>query len=145
MYIIISKEDSVSILVKSYRDLNYDILLNDNNNGYVERANKKLVNIVPIAFFSNFKIANSRDKFLEEISHAHIVSSLSKLKTSAEGTDDLSIGFDRSRDSRQNEFTINETLKKISCYDYAQKSFWFCRAPGKRYAWLRIQLNNKED
>ena len=37
----------------------------------------------------------SSGKHLEDISHAHIVSLMYKLITSAEDTDDLSIGFDR--------------------------------------------------
>ena len=39
----------------------------------------------------------SSGKHLQDISHAHIVSLLYKLITSARGSDDLSIGFDRDR------------------------------------------------
>ena len=43
--------------------------------------------------------------------HAHIVSLMYKLLTSAKGSDDLSTGFDRDRGRRRNELTNNKTVK----------------------------------
>ena len=70
-----------------------------------------MVNLGPIALFSNYKLTTSSGKQLGEISHAHIVSLMYKLKTSARDTDDLSIGFDRGRNRRQLELTNNEYKK----------------------------------
>ena len=43
-------------------------------------------------------MVNEQWKDLEDISQAHIISLMYKLITSAKDSDDLSIGFDRSRD-----------------------------------------------
>ena len=48
---------------------------------------------------------------MEDISHAHIVSLIFKLITSAKDTKDLSIGFDRNRDRRKQVLTNNKNLK----------------------------------
>ena len=45
------------------------------------------------------------------ISHTHLVSLLYKLITSGKNSDDLSIGFDRSRARRQDEMTGNKNVK----------------------------------
>ena len=45
------------------------------------------------------------------MSHAHIVSLMYKLLTSAKGSDDLSIGFNRDRGRRRNELTNSKTVK----------------------------------
>ena len=46
---------------------------------------------------------------MKDISHAHIVSLVYKLITSAKNTVDLSIGFDRDRVMRQRVLTNNKT------------------------------------
>ena len=48
---------------------------------------------------------------MEDISHAHVVSLINKLITSPKDTDDLSIGFDRDRNRRQQELTNNKNHK----------------------------------
>ena len=48
---------------------------------------------------------------LEDISHTHKVSLMYKLKDSAQDTDDLSIGFHRSRDRRKQVLTSNKNTK----------------------------------
>ena len=65
----------------------------------------------PVSLFSNFKLTTSSGKHLEDISHAHLVSLMFKLITSSKNSDDLSIGFDRSRARRQDEMTDNEREK----------------------------------
>ena len=67
------------------------------NNRYVGANDVRLVNLGPIDLFSNYELTTSSGKHLEEISHAHIVSLMHKLLTSSKDSDDLSIGFDRSR------------------------------------------------
>ena len=111
IYINIPREDSVISLLNSYLELNFDILRVDNNNRYVDANDIRLVNLGPIALFSNYKLTTSSGKHLEEISHAHIVSLMYKLLTSCKDSDDLSIGFDRNRGRRKTELTNNKTIK----------------------------------
>ena len=65
----------------------------------------------PIALFSSFKLTTNSGKQLEDISHAHIVSLMYKLITSSKGSDDLSIGFDRSSGRRRDDMTNNKNVK----------------------------------
>ena len=111
VYINIPREDSVISLLNSYLELNFDVLRADNSNRYIDNNDIRLVNLGPIALFSNYKITTSSGKHLENIDHAHIVSLMYKLLTSSKGSDDLSIGFDRDRTRRRNELTNNKTVK----------------------------------
>ena len=61
--------------------------------------------------FSIFKLTTSSGKHLEDISHAHLVSLIFKLITSSKGSDDLSIGFNRSSARRPEEMTNNKNVK----------------------------------
>ena len=97
VYINIPREDSVISLIKSYLKLNFDVLHAATNNRYVDGNDIRLVNLGPIALFSNYKLTTSSGKHLENIDHAHIVSLMYKLIRSSKGSDDLSIGFDRDR------------------------------------------------
>ena len=111
IYINISREDSLISLLNSYVELNFDVLHAGNDNRYVDANDIRLVNLGPIALFSNFKLSTSSGKHLEEISHAHIVSLMYKLLTSSKDSDDLSIGFNRDRDKRKNELTNKKEIK----------------------------------
>ena len=111
IHINIPREDSVISLLNSYLELNFDIIRADNSNRYVDANDIRIVNLAPIALFSNYKLTTSSGKHLEEISHAHIVSLMYKLLTSSKDSDDLSIGFDRNRGRRKNELTNNKTIK----------------------------------
>ena len=111
VYINIPREDSVISLLNSYLELNFDVLHAATNNRYVDGNDIKLVNLGPIALFSNYKLTTSSGKHLENIDHAHIVSLMYKLLTSSKGSDDLSIGFDRERNRRQRELSNNKSQK----------------------------------
>ena len=111
IFINVPREDSVISLLNSYIELNFDVLRADNSNRYVDANDIRLVNLGPIALFSNYKLTTSSGKHLEEISHAHIVSLMYKLLTSSKDSDDLSTGFDRNRGRRKNELTNNKTIK----------------------------------
>ena len=63
------------------------------------------------ASLSNFKLTTSSGKHLQDISHAHIVSLVYKLITSAKGIDDLFIGFDTDRAMRRDEADLNDNIK----------------------------------
>ena len=111
VYINIRREDSVVSLLNSYLELNFDVLHAATNNRYVNGDDMRLVNLGPIALFSNYKLTTSSGKHLENIDHAHIVSLMYKHLTSSKGSDDLSIGLDRDRGRRQRELTNNKTQK----------------------------------
>ena len=111
VYINIPREDSVISLLNSYLELNFDVLHAVTNNRYVDGNNIRLVNMGPIALFSNYKLTTISGKHLENIDHAHIVSLMYKLLTSSRGSDDLSIGFDRDCGRRQRELTNNKNIK----------------------------------
>ena len=100
VYINIPREDSVISLSNSCLELNFNVLHAATNNRYADGNDIRLVNLGPIALFSNYKLGTSPGKHLENIDHAHIVSLMYKLLTSSRGSDDLSIGFDRDRNRR---------------------------------------------
>ena len=132
VYINIPREDSVISLLSSYLELSFDILHAVTNNRYVDGNNIRLVNLGPIALFSNYKLATSSGKHLENIDHAHIISLMYKLLTSSKGSDDLSIGFDRDRIRRQRELTNNKTQKgKYHVRVYLKDVFGFAEYQNK--------------
>ena len=111
IYINISTEVGVISLLKSYPDLNFDVLHATTKNRYAEKKDIRLVNLKPISLFSNCKLTTSSRKRLEDINHTHIVILMYKLITSAKETDDLSNGFDRDWNRRQRELTNNKFVK----------------------------------
>ena len=111
MYINIPREDSVISLLNVYPEINVDVVHAATNNRYVDGNDIRLVNLGPIALFSNYKLTTSSGKHIENFDHAHIVSLMYKLLTSSRGSDDLSIGFDRDRNRRQRELTTNKSQK----------------------------------
>ena len=126
VYINLPREDSVISLLNSYLELNFDVLHAANNNRYADANDIRLVNLGPIALFSNYKLTTSSNKHLEKISHAHIVSLMYKLLTSSKDGDDLSIGFDRDRGRRKNELTNNKNIKgKYHIRIYLEDIFGF--------------------
>ena len=111
IFITISREDSVISLLNSYIVLIFDVLHAATNNRYIDGKDIRFVNLGPIALISSCNLTTSSGKRIEEVNHAHILSFLYKLITSARGCDDLSIGFDRDRDRRRLELTKNKNLK----------------------------------
>ena len=98
-------------MFNSYLESIFDVLQATIKNRYVDANDIRLVNLGPIALFSNHKLTTSSGKHLEEITHAPIVSLNYKSLTSSRDSEDLSIGFDRSRDGRKRELTNNKTKK----------------------------------
>ena len=141
VYINIPREDSVIALLKSYLELNFDVLHATNNNRYVDCNDIRLVNLGPIALFSNYKLSTSSRKHLENICHVHIVSLIYKLISSSKGSDDLSIGFDRDRNRRQRELTNNKTQKsKYHVRIYLKDVFGFAEYQEKATYGLGYKL-----
>ena len=92
--------------------LAFDVLHAATNNRYVHGDDVRLVNLDPIALFNVYKLTTGSGKHIENISHAHIVSLMYKLITSARGSDLLPVGFERDRGSRQRELTNNKKMKR---------------------------------
>ena len=111
IYINIPREDSVISLLNSYLDLNFEVIKRADNSRYANGKEIRFVNIAPISLFSNFKLTTSSGKHLKYICHADIVSLMYKLLTSSKDSDDLSIGFDRSRNRRRDKLTNNKNIK----------------------------------
>ena len=108
---------------------------------YANGNNIRLVNLGPVALFSDYKLTTSSGKHLEDVSHAHIVSLMYKLITTAIGCDDLSIGFDRSRDNRQNELTNKKNIKgKYHVRIYLKDVFGFAEHQEKATYGLGYKL-----
>ena len=126
IFINIPKEDSVISLLNSYIEINYDVLKAATSNRYADADDIRLINLGPIALFSNYKLTTSSDKHLENIDHAHIVSLMYKLLSLSRNSDDLSIGFHRSRDKRKQELLNNKTQKgKFQLRIYLKGVFGF--------------------
>ena len=111
IYINIPREDSFISLLNSYFDLSFEVIKRVDNSRYADGNEIGLVNLGPVALFSNFKLTTNSGKHLEDISHAHLVSLMYKLITSSKDSNDLSIGFDHSRNRRKDELALNKNLK----------------------------------
>ena len=109
IYINIPREDSVISLLNSYLDVNFEVIKKADDSRYGSGNERRLVNLRAIALFSNFKLTTSPGKQLEDIKHSHVVSLIYNLKTSSKNSDNLSIGFDRSR--RKDELAQNKNIK----------------------------------
>ena len=111
IYINIPRKGSAFSLLKSYLDLNFDVLHAANNDR--DAVNRDIRLVILGALFSNYILTTSSGKHLEDISHAHIVSLMYKLITSSRVSDDLSNGFDRDCGRSQQKLTVNKTQKGI--------------------------------
>ena len=111
IYINIPRAVSVISLLNSYLHLNFEVIERVDNSRYANGNDIRLINLATIALFSNFKLTTSSGNHLEDNSHAHLVSLMYKLKTSSEDTNDLSVGFDRSRNRRRDELAQNRKVE----------------------------------
>ena len=95
IYINIPREDSVLSLLYSYLDLNFEVIKKTDNSKYGIGNVTRLAILVLIVLFSDFKLKTSSGNHLEDIGHAHIVSLMYNIITSAKDSDDLFIRFHR--------------------------------------------------
>ena len=100
-------------MLKSYLDLNLEVIKKADNSRYGNDIDIWLFNLAPIALFSKFKmtIDNNTGQRLQEISHAYIVYLKYKIISNARDSDDLSFGFDRSRGRRKDQLAFNKNKK----------------------------------
>ena len=103
----------------------------------------------PIVSFSNFKLTTSGGKHLEDFSHVDLVSLMYKLITSRIDSDDLSIGFDLSRNRRRDKLPQNKHAKcKYHLRILFKDVFGFAEHQKKATFGLRYKLTltrNKDD
>ena len=125
-YVNIPREDSAISLLNSYIELNFDVLKAATSNRYADADNIRLINLGPIALFSYYKLTTSSGKHLEKTDPAHYVCLMYKLLSSSRNSDDLSIGFDRSRDRRKRELNNDKTqIGKYHLRIYLKDVFGF--------------------
>ena len=126
IYINIPREDSVISLLNIYIELNFDVLKAATSNSYADADDMRLINLGTVGLLSDYKLTTSSGKNFGNIDHAHFVSSMYKLLSSSRDSDDLSIGFDRSRDRRKRELLNNKTQKgKFHLRNYLKDVFGF--------------------
>ena len=73
IYMKTPREDSVISLLNSYIEINFDVLKAATSNRYADTDDIQLINLGPIALFSNYKLTTISGKHLENIDHAHII------------------------------------------------------------------------
>ena len=129
-------------MLNSYLELNFDVLQAVTGNRYVDGADIGLVNLAVIASSGIYKLTTSSGKLLEEINHAQNVSLMYKILSSSKESDDLSLGFDRSRDRRKRDLTNNKNIKsKYHLRIYLRDIFGFKQKPRNSNLWSGLQLN----
>ena len=148
IYINIPREDSVISLLNSYLDLNFEVIKRADHSRHANGNDIRLVNLGPIALFSNSKLTTSSGKHLEDISHAHHVSLMYKLITSSKDSNDLSVGFDNGR-NRRDELALNKNIKgKYHVKNMLKDVFGFAEHQEKATYGLGYKLTltrNKDD
>ena len=129
MWINIPRQGTVIFLLISYLDLLHSA---NPDKRYVDGDGIQIVNLGPIAFFSNYKLTTGWENHLEDISQARIVSLISRLLTSSKDSDVLSIGFHRDRNRRQRELTNDKNIKgKYQIRNYLEVFFGFAEQQEK--------------
>ena len=63
LYINIPTEDSVISLINSHLDLNFEVIKKAHNSRYENGDDIRVINLDPIALFSNFKLPISSESF----------------------------------------------------------------------------------
>ena len=91
--------------------MNFEVIKKADDSRYANCNDIRLVNLGPIALFSNFKLPTSSEKPLDDVSHSHIVSLMYKLITSGKDGEDFSTGFDRNRNRRKDQLAPNKNAK----------------------------------
>ena len=99
-------------MLNSYVDLNFEVIKRADISTCANGNDIRLVNLGPIAFFSYLEPTTPSGKHPEDISHAHIVSLMYKILTSAKNTDALSIRFDRDRGRRRDDLKNKKNMKR---------------------------------
>ena len=136
IYINIPRDDSVISLVNSYLVSNFEVIIKADNSRYANGSDIRHVNLGPITLFNIFKLTTSSGKHLQDISQGHIVSLMYELITSSKDSDDLAIGFDRSRNGRKDELDLNKNVEgKYHFRILLNDIFGFLECQEKSHLW----------
>ena len=103
----IPREDSYISLQNSYILIDFEVTRNDDTK-YVDANEISLVNLGPVALFSEGKLTTHSGKHLENIENLHTVSLMHKLLSSSHDTNDILYGFDSNVARRRQELTNNK-------------------------------------
>ena len=108
--ISLPREDAYIRLQHSFISVDFEVLKNDNTR-YANGDEISLVNIGPVALFSEAKLTTSTGKHLEKVDNLHPICLMYKLLTSSQQTSQLMYGFEGSITIRRQEITNNKTEK----------------------------------
>ena len=112
----VPREDSYISLQNSYIVLDFEVTHNDSTK-YVDGDEISLVNLGPIAAFSEVKLTTHSGKHLEKVENLHPISLMYKLLSSCHDTIDHLYGFDTNVTRRREELTNkNEAAEKGTLY-----------------------------
>ena len=112
IFIDVHREDSAKLVNYSYFEAASNVTHRAGAHArYADGDHIILVNLGPITFFNENRLASSGGKENEEIDNAHVTCLLYKLISSSRDREDLSIGFRRSNEARERELNNNKTTK----------------------------------
>ena len=103
----IPREDSYISLQNSYILIDFEVT-HDDDTKYAIGDEISLVNLGPVALFSEAKLTTHSGKHLEKVENLHTVSLMHKLLSSSHDTYDIIYGFDSSIPRRREELTNNK-------------------------------------
>ena len=108
--ISLPREDAYICLQHSFISVEFGVLKNDDTR-FADGDQISLVNIAPIALFSEAKLTTTSEKHLEKVDNLHPICLMYKLLTSSQQTSQLMYGFEESTTIRRQELTNNKTEK----------------------------------
>ena len=113
----IPREDSYISLQNSYILIDFEVT-HDDDTKYINGNEISLVNLGPVALFSEAKLTSHSGKDLEKVENLHTVSLMHKLLSSCHETIEPLYGFDSNINRRRQELTKNkEDLEKGTFYN----------------------------
>lgn len=109
--ISLPREDAYICLQNSYITVDFEVVKNADDTRYADNDQIALINLGPVALFSEAKLTTSSGKHLEKVDNLHIISLMNKLLTSQQQTSELLYGFEESENIRRLELTNNKNEK----------------------------------
>ena len=106
------REDGAIWLKGSYLELDFNVTHRAGAHArYAFGDHIRLVNLGPVALFNKYRLTSLSGKEIEEFDNVHVFCLMHKLILSSRDSDDLSIGFHRSKAVRERELIINKQSK----------------------------------
>ena len=112
-------EDSAVPLKDSFLELDFIVSHKAAaHSRYVDGDYIRLVSLGLLALNNKCRLTSSSGKEKKEIDNAHVICLMHKLTSSNRDSDDLSIGFYRSNETREKELNNNKKLKVIIMLEF---------------------------